>query len=1272
MKKFYAGIALIGMIAALLVAGCSNPTGGDDIYSISLDQTGSYVFSSATVGYGDQTAKTVSVTNTGNQPTGTLTIGTSGANAGSFTVSKTSMDSLAVEGSDSFTVVPNRGLAVGTYSATITVSGGNDISASFPVSFTVSSSVTPKYRIGLSTPGVYYFTSATAGYSAAPAAYSVTVSNTGNQATGALTIGKSGTGADSFTVSTAGIADIAVGSSDTFTVVPAEGLAEGTYTATISVSGGNGISASFRVSFRVNPVEETPVYSIGVSETSYTFPEAIAGYGTQGARTITITNTGNRAIGALTIGKSGANANAFMVSKTSLPGIAVAGTDSFTVVPAAGLAAGTYSASISVSGGNDISESFTVSFTVAAAVYSISLDQTGTYAFPDATVNYGAQNEKIITVTGAGNLATGALTIGKSGTNVGSFRVSKTSLPNIAVDGTDSFTVVPVEGLAAGPYSATITVSGGNGINESFDVSFTVKPVAIVPSYGISLSEAGPVTFTPVFAGYGTQYLAQNIRTITVTNTGNQATGALTIGKSGANSANFTVSKANLPGIAVSGSDSFTVVPVSGLAAGTYTATIAISGPNSISASFNVSFTVNPAGTPAYEIELSETGVYTFPDAPSGYTAAKTVTVANKGNRATGALTIAITGADFELSITDIDDIEIGGTDTFKVSPVPGLAVGGPYSASITVDGGNGMSETFDVSFTVVPSVYTISLDQTGTYPFPGAFTGYGALTPKTVVVRNTGNQPTGTLIIGKSGADAGNFTVSKTSLSSIAVGGSDSFTVVPAQGLTAGNYDASISVTSGAYFSINGGFDVSFTVTDPTYSIILDQTGTYAFSEVEAGYEAHSEKVITVTNLGNQATGALIIEKTGKDPGSFTVSKTSLPSIAAGGTGSFTVVPVTGLTIRGTYTAGITVRGGNGLSQSFNVGLTVNSEILNTVTFDAGDGAVSTAQAAHGATVRPPSPVKSNYTFGGWYTAPNGGGTAFTASTVVSEDIRVYAKWLSANAYLAGLSVDTGWLDQSFSSGTMSYTMTVSSTTSSIGVSAMAADLGKASLTFPDGNPVSLNPGVNTLRVRVTAEDGINVRIYTITVTRTPLSADLASLEVDVGALNPAFSPNTTTYTVLVPETAASITVSATAANDGAELDWDPSDTVSLDTDSTTITLRVSAADGTAKTYTLTVKKTAATSAVSVTISPADERIDLTRSTENDLSYEARDSLRITAPGGYESYTWRVDNYYYSDAGEIQLYSYNYGNYGTHSVLLEYVKDGIPYGCEILFRVVR
>jgi uncharacterized repeat protein (TIGR02543 family) len=66
-------------------------------------------------------------------------------------------------------------------------------------------------------------------------------------------------------------------------------------------------------------------------------------------------------------------------------------------------------------------------------------------------------------------------------------------------------------------------------------------------------------------------------------------------------------------------------------------------------------------------------------------------------------------------------------------------------------------------------------------------------------------------------------------------------------------------------------------------------------------------------------------------------------------------------------------------------------------VTFDADGGtpAISTASCPAGATVDLPSnPTRADYIFRGWYPEPNGGGTEFTATTLVTADMRVYAKW--------------------------------------------------------------------------------------------------------------------------------------------------------------------------------------------------------------------------------------------------------------------------------------
>ena len=1235
-------------------------------YGVMLDKTGTQTFTDATAGYDAPGALAIGVQNMGNQPTGALTVALSGTNAASFTLSKDSIDSIAVSGSDGFTVVPKTSLAVGTHTATVTVSGSNSISASFNVSFTVLP--VPTYGVTLDKTGTQAFPDETVGYGA-PSALTVAVQNTGNQPTGALTVALSGTNASSFTLNEISISSIAVSGNDGFTVVPKTSLAVGSHIATVTVGGSNGISASFNVSFTVLPV---PTYGVTLDKIgTQTFPDATAGYGAQSALTVGVQNSGNQLTGTLTVALSGTNAPNFTLSKTSIVSLAVSGSDSFTVVPKIDLAAGTYTAMVTVSGNNGISATFDVSFTVTPApTYGVMLDQTGMHTFTSATLGYSAQSVLTVGVQSSGNQPTGALTVALSGTNASSFTLSKTSISSVAVSGSDSFTVVPKTGLAAGTHTATVTVSGGNGISASFTVSFTVnkkaltvnvsvsnKPydglatasiataslvgviagqdVALATPYptatfadsavgngiGISFSgsfglvgaDAGNYTLTQptgvtanITAGFtpakSTHYTASTLNpagwtktdfaitaasgyqisttgavgglwTETLTRSGetasgsvvfylrNTATGEISVAATesykldrtaptlqvqynsnplkaffntvtlglffkanvtvtiiGADenpgftveyykapapadplsitgwvagssfsvalnekfvlytrvtdvagntviafegvvvytdselavTANFSMdAAADLPVAIAMNSNTVKAVLYDGfeVASGNYTVgtntitlknaylktlgegthtftvyydplgeTTAPSAPSQVpgttvitvvstippdiagltsllrsvsySGTTSVSYTVTGTGVtvtqdtthggkivwnpttktldiaagldigvypvvltagngnaaqdfthtfiltitaaPTYGIALDKTGTQAFPDAVEGYGAqdAMTVAVENTGIALTGALTAALSGpnaASFTLSKTAFAGIVV--SDSFTVTPKTGLAAG-TYTATVTVSGSNDILAAFEVSFTVtaVPA-YGVSLDQTGTQAFPDATVGYDAQDALTVAVQNTGNQPTGTLTAALSGPNAADFTLSKTGISSLAVDGSASFTVVPKTGLAAGTYTATVTVTGGN--GISATFNVSFTVTAvPTYGVSLDQTGTQVFNSAIVGYEAQGPRTVIMLNAGNQPTDALTITLSGTNAAGFVLSKTSINSLAVGGSASFAVAPKTGLAA-GTYTATVTVTGGNGISATFNVSFTVERKML-------------------------------------------------------------------------------------------------------------------------------------------------------------------------------------------------------------------------------------------------------------------------------------------------------------------------------------------------------
>jgi len=113
-------------------------TTGKADYAISINPSETYTFTAVPYGYGARSERTVTINNIGINSTGALTIELSGANTSNFALSTTSISSIAAEDSDSFTIVPNTGLNAGTYTATVTVSGDNNISAALDVSFTVN------------------------------------------------------------------------------------------------------------------------------------------------------------------------------------------------------------------------------------------------------------------------------------------------------------------------------------------------------------------------------------------------------------------------------------------------------------------------------------------------------------------------------------------------------------------------------------------------------------------------------------------------------------------------------------------------------------------------------------------------------------------------------------------------------------------------------------------------------------------------------------------------------------------------------------------------------------------------------------------------------------------------------------------------------------------------------------------------------------------------------------------------------------------------------
>ncbi len=79
------------------------------------------------------------------------------------------------------------------------------------------------------------------------------------------------------------------------------------------------------------------------------------------------------------------------------------------------------------------------------------------------------------------------------------------------------------------------------------------------------------------------------------------------------------------------------------------------------------------------------------------------------------------------------------------------------------------------------------------------------------------------------------------------------------------------------------------------------------------------------------------------------------------------------------------------------------------TITYNANGGSVSPATATTNSEQKLttlPTPTRSEYTFGGWYTAATGG-TAVTTSTVFTRNTTIYAHWTAVSVNISGVVKD-------------------------------------------------------------------------------------------------------------------------------------------------------------------------------------------------------------------------------------------------------------------------
>ena len=201
---------------------------------------------------------------------------------------------------------------------------------------------------------------------------------------------------------------------------------------------------------------------------------------------------------------------------------------------------------------------------------------------------------------------------------------------------------------------------------------------------------------------------------------------------------------------------------------------------------------------------------------------------------------------------------------------------------------------------------------------------------------------------------------------------------------------------------------------------------------------------------------------------------------------------------------------------------------------------------------------------------------SSFTKTYTVSI-YREPAGQLSSDATLKSLSVIGGNL--SFNSATTDYEVTIPADSATVSVMYEENHIGATVTTIPTNlNNISIAPGATeTVTILVTAENKVATETYTVKIKRDSVNLDgnanLSGITLSDGSLS--FNAATTEYDVVVENAVSSITVTATAESAKATVVVDPSGSVSLTAGAkTSITIYVTAEDGTPKTYTVNVTR--------------------------------------------------------------------------------------------------
>jgi hypothetical protein len=609
-----------------------------------------------------------------------------------------------------------------------------------------------------------------------------------------------------------------------------------------------------------------PAAELTINPALQDFGDTVVGE-TSSASTFTVENVGTGQSSALTVTIGGADAGDFAFVMNGCAGMRLAAGDTCTVsVEYSPGATGRSSATLNVAGGDA---------TTAATLQGNGIGE-GDLRIAPSPHNFGtttvgsASTVQVFTVTNPGGAPTAALAVALSGSDAVQFQLGADTCTGMALAAGATCTVEAThEPMAAGTHTTNLTVTGG-------------PSMASASLNGTAVDAAGLVLL-PTAQDFGSVATGSSSAdaTFTLRNTGGMPTPAAVANTlSGANASEFQIVSSTCAGAPLPGGATCNiVVRFNAASAGAKTASLDITAGALTAASALTATGLTPGS-----LSIAPS-MHAFGTSPVGTTvAAQTFTVTNPGGTSTGALTVAIAGAnpaDFVITSDGCSGAPLGPAGTCTVAVEFNPIMAGMRSASLRVVGTPGGMATANLTGTgEAPAVFDLTPTST---IFGSVATGSNS-SNVVFTVRNTGTATSGTPAVAITGVFATEFTIVANTCTTALAGGATCTVTVRFNPTTVGMKTAVLEVSGSP-----GGTDTAdISGTGITPANLTASTSTLAFGNFPETMT--TTLPVVISNTGAETSGALAVSITGADAGQFMASGCTGMTLAMGANCTITV----------------------------------------------------------------------------------------------------------------------------------------------------------------------------------------------------------------------------------------------------------------------------------------------------------------------------------------------------------------------------------------------